>query len=142
MALEVLDELDISSVEVIGLVKPRTHRKRGDTETPDRIVSPELRDFIELESNDPVLLFLQKVRDESHNTAVTYQRKQREKYYTRSDLDSISGIGPKTKRNLLLHFGSVKAIAKASPVELSQVSGVGQSTADSIVAHFSRLAKR
>ena len=52
MALEVLDELDVSNVEVIGIVKPRTHRKRGDRKMPDRIVSPEFP------NGDPVLLFM------------------------------------------------------------------------------------
>lgn len=142
MALEVLDELDISSVEVVGIVKPRTHRKRGDMNMPDRIVSPELPDPIELPNGDPVLLFMQRVRDEAHNTAVSYQRKQREKYFTRSDLDGVSGVGPKTKRALLLHFGSVKAIAEASPDLLLQVEGVGPAMASRIVEYFSRLDKQ
>ena len=142
IAMEVLDELDVSGVDVIGIVKPRTHRKRGDMEMPDRIVSPDLMEPVALPKGDPVLLFLQKVRDEAHNTAVSYQRKQREKHYTRSDLDDVSGVGPKMKKALLLHFGSVKAIANASPDDLMQVSGVGESMADKIVQHFAKLDKR
>ena len=141
IAMEVLDELDVSGVDVIGIVKPRTHRKRGDMEMPDRIVSPDLMEPVALPKGDPVLLFLQKVRDEAHNTAVSYQRKQREKHYTRSDLDDVSGVGPKMKKALLLHFGSVKAIANASPDDLMQVSGVGESMADKIVQHFAKLDK-
>lgn len=142
IAMEVLDELDVSGVDVIGIVKPRTHRKRGDMEMPDRIVSPDLMEPVALPKGDPVLLFLQRVRDEAHNTAVSYQRKQREKHYTRSDLDDVSGVGPKMKKALLLHFGSVKAIANASPDDLMQVSGVGESMADKIVHHFAKLDKR
>ncbi len=142
VAMEVLDELDVTGVDVIGVVKPRTHRKRGDTEMPDRIVSPDLMDPVQLEKGDPVLLFLQRIRDEAHNTAVSYQKKQREKHYTRSDLDDVSGVGSKTKKALLQHFGSVKAIAAASPDELTQVEGVGESLAERIVKHFSQLDKR
>ena len=136
VALEVLDELDVSGVDVIGVVKPRTHRKRGDMDMPDRIVSPDLIEPVQLPKGDPVLLFVQRIRDEAHNTAVSYQKKQREKFYTRSDLDNVSGVGPKTKKALLLHFGSVKAIAAASPDALMQVSGVGASMAERIVEHF------
>ena len=62
--------------------------------------------------------------------------------FPRSDLDDVSGVGPKTKKALLVHFGSVKAIAQASPDDLMQVSGVGESMAERIVQHFSRLDKR
>lgn len=141
IAMEVLDELDVSGVDVIGVVKPRTHRKRGNTEMPDRIVSPDLVDPVELPKDHPVLLFVQRIRDEAHNTAVAYQKKQREQHYTRSDLDAVSGVGPKLKKALLLHFGSVKAIAQADPTTLMQVEGVGESMADRIVQHFSRLDK-
>ncbi len=141
IAMEVLDELDVSGVDVIGVVKPRTHRKRGNTEMPDRIVSPDLVEPVELPKNDPVLLFVQRIRDEAHNTAVAYQKKQREKHYTRSDLDGVSGVGPKLKKALLLHFGSVKAVAQADPTKLMQVDGVGESMAERIVQHFSRLNK-
>lgn len=142
VALEVLDDLDVSGVDVIGVVKPRTHRKRGDMNMPDRIVSPDLIEPVQLSKGDPVLLFLQRIRDEAHNTAVSYQKKQREKFYTRSDLDGVSGVGPKMKKALLLHFGSVKAIATASPAELTQVAGIGDSMAQRIVEYFSRLDKR
>ncbi len=142
IAMEVLDDLDVSGVDVIGVVKPRTHRKRGDMEMPDRIVSPDLIDPVQLSKGDPVLLFVQRIRDEAHNTAVSYQKKQREKFFTRSDLDAVSGVGPKIKKALLVHFGSVKAIAAANQNELMQVTGVGESMADRIVAHFSRINKR
>ena len=142
VAMDVLDELDVVGVDVIGVVKPRTHRKRGDTEMPDRIVSPDLVEPVQLSKGDPVLLFLQRIRDEAHNTAVSYQQKQREKFYTRSDLDDVSGVGPKTKKALLKHFGSVKAIAEASPEDLVHVEGIGSSVAQRIVEHFSLLDKR
>ena len=109
---------------------------------PDRIVSPDLVEPVQLSKGDPVLLFLQRIRDEAHNTAVSYQQKQREKFYTRSDLDDVSGVGPKTKKALLKHFGSVKAIAEASPEDLVHVEGIGSSVAQRIVEHFSLLDKR
>ena len=116
VAMEVLDELDVSGVDVIGVVKPCTHRKkRGDMDMPDRIVSPDLIEPVQLSKGDPVLLFLQRIRDELHNTAVTYQKKQREKHYTRSDLDDVSGVGPKTKKALLVHFGSCKSHCQRQP---------------------------
>ena len=142
IAMEVLDDLDVSGVDVIGVAKPRTHRKRGNMNMPDRIVSPDLIEPVQLSKGDPVLLFVQRIRDEAHNTAVSYQKKQREKFFTRSDLDDVSGVGPKIKKALLVHFGSVKAIATANQNELTEVTGVGESMADRIVAHFSRINKR
>ena len=78
VAMEVLDELDVSGVDVIGVVKPRTHKPWRYGYAGSNCFS-DLLEPVQLSKGDPVLLFLQRIRDEAHNTAVSYQKKQREK---------------------------------------------------------------
>ena len=139
MALEVFDELDIGGVDVIGFVKPRVERKQGHVDAVDKIVSLEFKDPIELPKDDKILLFLQQIRDETHNTVVSYQRERRDAFFTRSHLDAIEGVGPKMKSKLLEHFGSVGAISVATESQLQQVSGVGKQLAEKIVLHFQQV---
>ena len=136
VALEVLDELDISSVEVIGFVKPRVEHAMGIMDASDKIVLPDQRDFIALDGDDRLLHFLQNIRNEAHNTSVKYQQNLREKYFFKSDLDDIEGVGGKMKKVLLKHFKSVAAIADASIEELIEADGVGEVLANRIVEYF------
>jgi excinuclease ABC subunit C len=77
---------------------------------------------------------VQKIRDESHRFAVTYHRKRREMRDRDSELDAISGVGPRTRQRLLEHFGSVRGIRQASPDALTAV--VSGATAAKIRRHF------
>ena len=72
IALSVLAELGIGDVSVIGISKPRTEHAKGDLSATDKIVLPNIKEPIRLRKNDPVLLLLQQIRDESHRTALTY----------------------------------------------------------------------
>ena len=142
VAMEVLDELDVSGVDVIGVVKPRTHRKRGDMDMPDRIVSPDLIEPVQLSKGDPVLLFLQRIRDEITIIQRYLIKRNSERSIIPVLIWMMFQVWVQKRRKLLVHFGSVKAIANASPEDLMQVSGVGESMAERIVEHFSRLDKR
>lgn len=129
IALEVLIELELDSVEVIGFSKPRTERKRGDELAVDKIVLPFEKEPIILESNDPMLLFLQQIRDETHDTVINYQRKVRDDQNFLSRLQDIPGVGAKTKKLLLENFGSVTGVSKASIQELQDIPGIGKKLA-------------
>ena len=91
-------------------------------------------DPVVLERRSPVLHLIQVIRDESHRFAVTYHRKRREMRDRTSELDSISGVGPRTRQRLLEHFGSVRGISQASPDALTAV--VNATTAEKIRRHF------
>ena len=138
IALDILLELEIDSVEVIGLSKPRTERKRGDMEASDKIVLPYQKDSITLEADDPVLLFLQQIRDETHDTVISYQRTVRQDKNFVSKLQEIPGVGVKTKKLLLQKFGSLKGVSKATIKELQEVSGIGAKLAKEISDHLHR----
>ena len=79
---------------------------------------------------------LRAVRDEAHRFVITYHRSIRAKQLTASVLDSIEGIGPKRKKQLLLHFGSVHAITDADLKALERVPDLGQNIAEKIYSHF------
>ncbi|PCJ02724.1 MAG: excinuclease ABC subunit C [Alphaproteobacteria bacterium] len=94
------------------------------------------RDMFQLPVNDPVLHYLQCLRDEAHRFAIGSHRARRAKALVSSPLDHIDGIGAKRKKSLLLHFGSAKAIEAASIHDISQVEGISQSLARVIYNYF------
>jgi len=94
------------------------------------------REPIVLERRSPVLHLVQMIRDESHRFAVTYHRKRREMRDRDSELDSIPGVGTRTRQRLLEHFGSVRAIGQAGHDALTAV--VSKATATRIREHFNR----
>ena len=78
------------------------------------------------------LYLLQQIRDEAHRSAVTFQRKQRTRKMVKSALDNVAGVGPKRKRLLMKHFGSLKKIRAATADELSRLPGINKSLAMAI----------
>ncbi len=108
---------------------------------PDRHAGREWLHFpdgreIQLEKADPLLYFLQRIRDEAHRFAITGQRARRSKSLVKSSLDSVLGIGGKRKKALLLHFGSAKAVERAGVEDLMKVDGISRKTAETIYHHF------
>jgi excinuclease ABC subunit C len=89
-----------------------------------------------LEPKDPVLYFLQRLRDEAHRFAIGTHRARRQKAMGRSPLDDIAGIGPNRKKALLHHFGSAKAVARAGLSDLEAVPGISGTVAKKIHDHF------
>ncbi|MEC8194034.1 MAG: excinuclease ABC subunit UvrC [Myxococcota bacterium] len=130
----VLADLGAHNQPVIGLAKPRVEVARGDRFAVDKVVVPGLKDPQRLRSNDPALLLLQALRDESHRTAVQYHRKVRRSNRLISELDGIPGVGPARRKALLTRFGSVQGVRSASVEELTQLSGVGPALATAILA--------
>ena len=89
-----------------------------------------------LRHNDPVLYFVQRLRDEAHRFAIGTHRAKRAKAQIKSPLDEIEGVGPKRKKALLQHFGSAKAVGRANLADLRAVEGVSEAMAQSIYDYF------
>ncbi len=88
--------------------------------------------------DSPGLLLLRRIRDEAHRFALTYHRNLRGKAARTSILDEIPGVGPKRKKDLIKHFGSVKRIREASLEELQQVPGISAKLAGEIYQHMQK----
>ncbi|HEX3027995.1 MAG TPA: excinuclease ABC subunit UvrC [Clostridia bacterium] len=123
---EVLDQLNVR-IPLFGMVKDDKHRTRG-------LVSQETE--FDLAGKLTVLRFVTAIQDEAHRFAIDYNKKLRTKRYTVSVLDSIDGIGPKRKKALIRHFGSVEKIKKAEVDDLLAVEGISRDTALKIYNHF------
>jgi excinuclease ABC subunit C len=122
-AYEALEQLGLANLLAAGIAK-----KEELLFTRDRV------DPIGLTRDNPALLLIQRIRDEAHRFAVTFHRKARTLRDLRSTLDEIPGIGPRRRRALLTHFGSLAGVRRATREELVRV--VGARTADAVLAHF------
>lgn len=94
------------------------------------------RESFSLPVRDPVLYFVQRLRDEAHRFAIGSHRARRKKELTRNPLDEIGGIGPNRKRALLMHFGTAKAVSRAAVEDLMAVDGISESVARTVYNHF------
>ncbi len=94
------------------------------------------REPFSLPMRDPVLYFIQRLRDEAHRFAIGSHRARRKRELVRNPLDEIAGIGPRRKRALLHHFGTAKAISRAGVEDLMSVSGISATVAQMIYDHF------
>lgn len=135
VACEVLKDLGCI-VPVIGIAKPRTEHKKGQEEASDKLFLVHVKEPIRLPKHSPVLRLLQHLRDETHNQAVAFQAKRRQKKTLVSVLDKISGLGEKRKKQLIQSFGTIQAIKEASIDELSSVTGISKTLAHNIYEYF------
>jgi excinuclease ABC subunit C len=126
----VLQELGIADVAIVGIAKgPDRNAGREHFFMPGR--AP-----FSLDRRDPVLYFLQRLRDEAHRFAITTHRAKRTKALGRSPLDEIDGVGARRKQALLHHFGAARSVARAGLGELERVSGISKTVAKKIYDHF------
>jgi excinuclease ABC subunit C len=135
-ALAVLDEMQITDVDVIGLAKGKGPgaRAKGQWEgkKEDEIYLPHRKNPVILKRGSRELMILQNLRDESHRFAIEYHHRLRLKEATLSWLDDIDGIGDSKKRALIRAFGSPQAVAEASAEALAKVRGVDENLARKI----------
>jgi len=130
VARQVLTELGLEDIAIVGIAKG-----------PDRDAGRE-RFFVpgkppfSLEPRDPVLYFLQRLRDEAHRFAIGTHRTRRAADITKSALDEVPGIGAGRKRALLHHFGSARAVAVATLEDIKAVAGISDALAQKIHDHF------
>ena len=126
----VLDELGLADMPLAGVAKG-----------PDRDAGREHfymtgKACFMLEARDPVLYYIQRLRDEAHRFAIGTHRAKRSKAIGINPLDEISGIGPLRKKSLLRAYGSAKAVARAGVKDLAAVEGVSTALAQAIYDHF------
>ncbi|WP_419731103.1 excinuclease ABC subunit UvrC [Lichenicola sp.] len=127
---QVLDDLGVTDVKLVAIAKgPDRDAGREWFHTGD--AAP-----FQLPPRDPVLYYLQRLRDEAHRFAITTHRAGRSKAIVRSELDEIPGIGAARKRALLNHFGSARGVKQAGLSDLENTPGVSRETARSIYGHF------
>ena len=125
------------TLEALGVQAPLVAIAKG----PERDAGRETfflpgRDSFKLPPRDPVLYFVERLRDEAHRFAVGSHRARRKRDVREAGLQEIAGIGPNRKRALLHHFGTLKAIERAAIADLMQVDGISAETAGRIYAFF------
>ena len=133
-ATAVLDKLNIKGITVAAIAKG-----------PDRNADQEKfftndKNPFSLTSDDSLLYYLQRLRDEAHRFAIGSHRAKRSKAITNNPLDEISGIGAKRKKALLNHFGSARAVARAGLLDLEEVDGISTTVAQTVYNHFNTNA--
>jgi excinuclease ABC subunit C len=129
-AQQVMTDLGLQDVKLVAIAKG-----------PDRDAGREWfytdgMEPFQLPPRDPVLYFLQRLRDEAHRFAITTHRAGRSKSIRVSELDEIDGIGAARKRALLNHFGSARGVKMAGLADLEAVPGISHETARRVYAHF------
>jgi len=134
IGLEVLAELGLDDLPIAAVAKG-PDRNAGR----ERIFLPDAPPLL-LEPRDPVLYYIQRLRDEAHRFAIGTHRAGRTKGRLRSTLDDIPGIGAKRKRALLHHFGSAAAVARAGLTDLESVDGISRTIARLVYEHFNSSA--
>ncbi|MBF0109563.1 MAG: excinuclease ABC subunit UvrC [Magnetococcales bacterium] len=131
--LAIAEELQVDGIQFCAIAKgPQRNAGR------ERLFLPQRDAPIILPHDAPVLMLLQKIRDEAHRFAIGFHRVRRKKEQRQSLLDDIPGIGPKKKKALLRHFGSVRAIGEAGPEALTTVEGISPELARRIEAHLKK----
>lgn len=126
VAMDVLGGFDLlGRIDLVSIAKEKE-------DEGEKLFKPGRKNPILLPAHSPVLLYLMRIRDESHRFGITFHRKLRGKEQLRSRLDAIEGIGPKRKQLLLQHLGSLKRITEAGIEELAQVPGIGPELARQI----------
>jgi excinuclease ABC subunit C len=135
-ARETLAAVGVTDVPMIGVAKGPDRDAGNETfYLPDKPA-------VKLPPRDPLLYFIQRLRDEAHRFAIGSHRTRRKKDIREAGLQEIPGIGPTRKRALLHHFGTLKAIERASLNDLAQVPGINEETARKIHDFFHETASR
>jgi excinuclease ABC subunit C len=126
---EILNELGLHDLPILAVAKGK-RRNAGEEK-----IYHEGKEYI-LSKNDPLLFFIQRLRDEAHRFAISTHRAKRKKNLSKSLLDQIQGIGKQRKRALLNHFGSARAVESASLDDLKAIEGIEDNIANKIYNYF------
>jgi len=127
---QIMEEFGVEDIPMVGVAKgvDRDHGK-------EEFHRPGVRPFA-LRMNDPVLYFVQRLRDEAHRFAIGTHRAKRAKAVGATPLDDVPGVGATRKRALLVHFGSAKAVSRANLADLKAVDGISDALAETIYGFF------
>ncbi len=133
IALAVLRDLALlDAFDVIGIAKPDPARGEQD----DKIYKPGQANPVLWGRDQAGLLLLQRIRDEAHRCAVTFQRQRRHKRSLRSALDAIPGVGPQRKAALFKNFKTLQKIRTARVEDLIQIPGINRKVAEAVIEHL------
>ncbi|WP_432449504.1 excinuclease ABC subunit UvrC [Aliiroseovarius marinus] len=127
---EIMEEMGVTDIPMVGVAKG-VDRDHGKEEFHRRGQRP-----FALQRNDPVLYFIQRLRDEAHRFAIGTHRAKRAKAQGATPLDEVPGVGASRKRALLQHFGSAKAVSRAGLDDLKAVDGISETLAETIYGFF------
>ena len=127
---QIMKEFGVDNIAMVGVAKG-VNRNHGKEEFHIKGRRP-----FALPKDDPVLYFVQRLRDEAHRFAIGTHRAKRSRAISASPLDNIGGVGSKRKRALLAHFGSAKAVSRANIADLRAVEGVSAAMAEKIFGYF------
>ncbi|MCR9104755.1 MAG: excinuclease ABC subunit UvrC [Gammaproteobacteria bacterium] len=130
-AMEVLRELQVDGVEVVGVAKGSTRKAGFET-----LIRGADGQALQLPADSPALHLIQQIRDEAHRFAITGHRARRDKARQKSTLDDIPGVGAKRRRELLRHFGSASGVKNANVEELRKIQGISATLAQQIYDHL------
>jgi excinuclease ABC subunit C len=130
-AMEVLNELEVQGLPVVAIAKG-ADRRPGQ----ERLFLPAHAEPLVLSPESPVLHLVQRVRDEAHRFAITAHRRRRARRHSESTLETIPGLGPARRRELLKQFGGLQGILRAGVDDLAQVHGIGRPLAELIYEHL------
>ena len=125
-AYDALESIGLANLVAVGIAKRE-----------ELLVLRDRPDPVALPRTDPALLLVQRIRDEAHRFAITFHRKARSMRDLRSELDDVPGIGPRRRRVLLSHFGSLSGVRRATNEELTSV--VGPKVARAVIEYFARV---
>jgi excinuclease ABC subunit C len=128
---EVLEDLGVHDVPVVGVAKGPHHGREGR----EVFHLPGGRE-VTFQPNSAILFYLQRLRDEAHRFAIGTHRAKRAKSLTTSTLDEVPGIGPTRKRALLMHFGTARAVKGAALEDLEMAPGISRATARQVYDYF------
>ena len=130
-AKTVLQELQIEAVKIIGITKGEGRRAEHDTlllsETSEKVILP---------ANSKAMHLIQHIRDEAHRFAITGHKNRRDKARKTTQLEKISGLGPKRRQLILKQFGGLQEVARAGVEDLTKINGISKSLAQKIYDHF------
>tara|TARA_R100000005_G_scaffold96455_2_gene83528 strand:+ start:5856 stop:7682 length:1827 start_codon:yes stop_codon:yes gene_type:complete len=130
-AMQVLEALQLHSIEVVGVAKGVTRKAGFET-----LIRGDTGREAQLRGDNPALHLIQSIRDEAHRFAITGHRARRDKARQRSSLEGIPGVGAKRRRELLRHFGSASGVANANVDELKKINGISATLAQQIYDHL------
>lgn len=139
-AIEALREIGLlGEIPICGLAKARLKGGRGRDiveRTEERVFLPNRKDAVRFDQSDPALYILTRIRDEAHRFGIEYHRKLRNSASLKSGLEEIPGVGPKRRRVLLTHFGSLLRLKGATEEEIAAVPGITAELASQIYRHL------
>lgn len=130
-AVEVMAALQITAVQIIGITKGEGRKAELDT-----LLLSETNEKVILPSNSKAMHLIQHIRDEAHRFAITGHKNRRAKTRKTSQLEKISGLGPKRRQQLLKQFGGLQEITRAGVEDLAKINGISKLLAQKIYDHF------